>query len=58
MNIRTQAEKIGFQIVGRLVRRRDREPSHLYQCFLDEADNEYILRRGILTIVAADGRVY
>ena len=29
-----------------------------YQCFLDEAENEYILRRGILTIIAADGRVY
>ena len=51
-------KKIGFQIVGSLVRRMDREPSHLYQCFFDEAENEYILHRGILTIVAADGRVY
>ena len=58
MNIRAQAEKIGFHIVGSLVRCRDLEPSHLYQCFLDEAENEYILRRGILTIIAADGRVY
>ena len=58
MNIRTQAETIGFQIVGSLVRRMDREPSHLYQCFFDEAENEYILHRGILTIVAADGSVY
>lgn len=40
MNIRKQAEIIGFQIVGSLVRRMDREPSHLYQCFLDEAENE------------------
>lgn len=58
MNVRTQAERIGFQIVGQLIRCMDREPSHLYQCFLDEAENEYILHRGILTIVAADGRVY
>lgn len=58
MSIKAQAEKIGFQIVGSLVRCMDREPSHLYQCFFDEAENEYILHRGILTIVAADGRVY
>ena len=58
MNIRTQAENIGFPIVGRLIRCRDLEPSHLYQCFLDEAENEYILRRGILTIIAADGSLY
>jgi len=58
MNVRAQAERIGFQVVGRLVRCRGLEPSHLYQCFLDEAENEYILRRGILTIIAADGSVY
>ena len=58
MGIQAQAESIGFRIVGALVRRRDFEPSHLYQCFFDEADNQYILHRGILTIVAADGTVY
>ncbi len=49
---------MGFRIVGTLVRHREPEPTHVYQCFLDEAENEYILRRGILTIIAADGRVY
>lgn len=58
MGLQAQAERIGFQIVGALVRRRDFEPTHLYQCFFDEAQNQYILHRGILTIVAADGTVY
>ena len=58
MNIKAQAERIGFQIVGRLFRCEGREPSHLYQCFYDEAENEYIMHRGILTIIAADGTVY
>lgn len=58
MEIQAQAESMGFCFVGALVRHRELEPSHVYQCFLDEADNEYILRRGILTIIAADGRVY
>ena len=58
MNVRAQAEKMGFQIIGDLVRCLGREPSHLYQCYLDEAMNEYILRRGILTIISADGKVY
>ena len=58
MAVRAQAESLGFQIAGNLVRCTGREPSHLYQCYLDEAGNEYILRRGILTIIAADGRVF
>ena len=58
MGLRAQAERIGFQIVGTLTRRQDFEPTHLYQCFFDEAQNRYILHRGILTIVAADGTVY
>ena len=58
MGLRAQAELIGFPIVGTLTRRRDFEPTHLYQCFFDEAQNQYILHRGILTIVAADGTVY
>ena len=49
---------MGFRIVGTLVRHRELEPTHVYQCFLDEAENKYILRWGILTIIAADGRVY
>ena len=58
MGIQIQAESMGFRIVGTLVRHREPAPTHVYQCFLDEAENEYILRRGILTIIAADGRVY
>ena len=58
MSLKAQAERIGFQIVGELTRRMDMEPTHLYQCYFDEAANKYILHRGILTIVAADGRVY
>ncbi len=58
MGILEQARRIGFPIVGTLVRHTELEPTHIYQCFLDEADNRYILRRGILTIIAADGSVY
>ncbi len=58
MSIRTQAERIGFRIVGELTRCTGLEPNHLYQCWLDEAANRYILRRGILTIIAADGTVF
>ncbi len=58
MDIRAQAIRIGFPIVGRLTRCTELEPSHLYRCYCDEASNRYILRRGILTIVAADGSVF
>ena len=57
MSIRTQAERIGFHIVGDLKRCMGMEPSHLYRCYFDDAENKYIVYRGILTIVAADGRV-
>ena len=58
MSIRRQAEHIGFRIVGELTRCTGLEPSHLYRCYFDAADNKYILYRGILTIVSADGRVF
>ena len=58
MSIRMQAERIGFRIVGELTRCTGMEPTHLYQYYLDEAENRYILRRGILTIITADGRVF
>ena len=58
MTIRAQAERIGFRIVGELTRCVGMEPTHLYQYYLDEAENRYIVRRGILTIIAADGRVF
>jgi hypothetical protein len=57
MSIRTQAERIGFHIVGDLKRCMGMEPSHLYRCYFDDAENKYIVYRGILTIVAADGKV-
>ncbi len=58
MSIRLQAEQIGFPIVGELTRCTELEPSHLYRCYFDAAKNRYILYRGILTIVSADGRVF
>ena len=58
MGIKAQAERIGFQVIGELTRCTDREPTHLYQCYFDEARNEFILRRGILTIIASDGTVF
>ena len=58
MSLRLQAENIGFHIVGELTRCMGLEPSHLYRCYYDEAKNQYILYRGILTIVAADGSVF
>ena len=58
MSISAQAERVGFQIVGELTRYIEREPTHLYQCYFDEARNEFIVRRGILTIIAVDGKVF
>ena len=58
MGIKAQAERIGFQVIGELTRCTDKEPTHLYQCYFDEARNEFILRRGILTIIASDGTVF
>ena len=40
MGIKAQAERIGFQVIGELTRCTDREPTHLYQCYFDEARNE------------------
>ncbi len=56
--LRTEALKRGLPRVGRPVRRVDLEPNHLYVCYMDDFDNEYVVRRGILTIVSADGKVY
>ncbi len=58
MSIREQAERIGFRIVGQLTRCVGMEPTHLYRCYYDDASNKFILHRGILTIVAADGSVF
>ena len=58
MPIAQQAQKLGFQIAGALERRTEQEQSRREQFYEDEAGNLYLVRRGILTIVAADGTVY
>lgn len=57
MSIREQAKSFGFEIIGILTRRSDLEYSNLERIYLDDAGNEYILRRGILTIITFDGGV-
>ncbi|MBR4472599.1 MAG: hypothetical protein IKS55_03075 [Oscillospiraceae bacterium] len=56
--LRDEAAKRGLPRIGTPLRRVDLEPNHLYVCYMDEFDNEYVVRRGILTIVSADGKVY
>ena len=56
--LQEEARKRGLKQIGEPIRRFDLEPNHLYEIYLDEYDNEYVFRRGILTIVAADGTVY
>ena len=57
MSIQAQADALGFTIVGRLTRYAEGDLSRYHYCFLDEAGNLYIIHLGVLTIVAADGRV-
>ncbi|MBQ6479939.1 MAG: hypothetical protein IJI45_02365 [Anaerolineaceae bacterium] len=58
MSVEKQAQNLGFRIVGKLSRCGEMELSKRYLCFLDEAGNRYVLYRGILTIIASDGRVF
>lgn len=58
MSIRTQAALRGFQIVGDLSRYPEVDLSHYHYCFVDEANNMYVIHLGVLTILAADGSVY
>ena len=53
-----ESKKRGLYRIGTPVRRTDLEPNHLYQCYMDEFENEFVVRRGILTIVTVDGQVY
>ena len=53
-----ESRKRGLLKLGTPVRRTDLEPNHLYVCYMDEYDNEFVVRRGILTVVTADGKVY
>lgn len=57
MSIREQAANLGHEIIGQLVRHTELEMFRCERVYLDEAQNEYLLRRGILTIVTADGGV-
>ena len=57
MSIRQQAKNLGFEIIGKLVRRSEYEYTWRERFYVDEAGNEYILRRGILTIITAEGGV-
>ncbi len=57
MNIREQAAAFGFEIIGQLTRRPEWETARPERAYIDEAGNEYYTRRGILTIVTADGAV-
>ena len=56
MSLYTQAQRLGFTVTGDLTPVEGRDSRCRY--FEDEAGNIYIVRYGILTIVAADGKVY
>ena len=58
INLMEEARSRGVPQIGTPFRCRDLEPNHLYVIYMDEFDNEYIIRRGILTIVSADGKVF
>jgi len=58
MSIAQQALRLGFIIRGELVRHPELETSGRYRYYLDDSGNAYILRRGILTVISADGTVY
>lgn len=57
MSIREQAMNLGHEIVGRLVRHPEYEIFRCEKVYVDDGGNEYLLRRGILTIVTAEGAV-
>ena len=57
-SLRQEAINRGVLRVGTPERRTDLEPNHLYEIYMDEYGNEYVIRRGILTIVSCYGRVY
>ena len=58
MSVSTQAQKLGFTVAGKLMPREGKEPPRRCRYYEDEAGNLYIVRRGILTIVTGDGRVF
>ncbi|MCR5137476.1 MAG: hypothetical protein K6C12_10385 [Oscillospiraceae bacterium] len=56
--LKAEAARRGVRQIGTPLRRTDLEPSHLYEIYMDEYETEFIFRRGILTIVTVDGKVY
>ena len=58
LSLKDEAVKRGVPQIGDPFRCEQLEPNHLYEIYMDEYDNEYIIRRGILTIVTGDGRVF
>ena len=58
MSVSAQARKLGFTVEGKLIPREGKEPARRCRYYEDEAGNTYIVRRGILTIIAANGKVY
>ena len=53
-----KSRRRGVPRIGDPYRCQELEPNHLYEIYMDEFNNEYIIRRGILTIVTGDGRVF
>ena len=56
MSLFAQAQQLGLPITGKLIPAEGRDSRCRY--FVDEAGNTYIVRYGILTIVAVNGKVY
>lgn len=56
MQIYNQANQLGFAIKGALYPTEGQDTHCQY--YMDDAGNTYIVRWGILTIVAANGDVY
>lgn len=57
MSIREQATRLGFEIIGQLVRHTELEIFRQEKVYLDDEGNAYLTRYGILTIVTPDGTV-
>ena len=56
MSLFAQAQRLGFPVTGNLI--PSEGPDTRCRYYVDEAGNTYIVRYGILTIVAANGKGY
>lgn len=57
MTIREYAKSVGFEIVGKLVRRADWEKDKTERWYMDEAGNEYYKGQNGFSITTADGGI-